>query len=321
VRLFEEARESGEDLGGGEEKDFSIDDTLAETMKGLKMDDEPTQAQALESALAAPVGRAPPKAWKSEMHPHWGKLSAEVQDYLEQRENEVSSGFEKHRQEAEFGRQFSEAINPYLPDIQQWGVQPTQAVQALLNAHRTLKSSDAAQRQAMFEKLARDYGVNFTPVEQEYVDPAVKELLERQTRLESAINSERQAKLDTLRNATDKEVSGFFADKTAHPYAEEVADQIVLLLADPRVTLANAYEQAVYANPSTRAKELARLSKETEEKLRKEKEAEAEEARKKRGTRVRGSTEGSPHREPLGDMDSTLKATLKEIKERERTKV
>lgn len=323
--LREEAREEGEDLGWSDKDlvekkgDFSIDGTLAEVLKGTKLDD--SLPDPLAATLDAPAVRTPPKAWKSEMHEHWGKLDPKVQEYLEQRENEVSSGFEKHRSEAEYGRQFREAINPYLQDIQQWGVQPTQAVQALLNAHRALKSGDAAQRRAMFEKLARDYAVEFTPAEQAYVDPAVKELLDRQTRLESEINSERQAKFDSLRAATDKEVGAFFADKTKHPYAEEVADHIVLLLQDPRLTLADAYEQAVYANPSTRALELARIAKESESKLRAEKEAEATEARKKRGTRVRGSDEGKPTATALGDLDSTLSDTLKEIKERERSKV
>lgn len=316
MRLMEEAKDDGSDLSG-------LDDTLAETMKGLTLDKEDPPADAGGGSEAVgggeirePVGRAVPKAWKPEMHPHWSKLDPAVQEYLEQRENEVSTGFEKHRQAAEFGRQFQETINPFLPDIQQWGVQPTQAVQTLLNAHRALKSADKTQRRQMFEKLARDYGVEFTPQEEAYIDPALQTILSRTEKLENDLRTERQAKYDAIRAETDKETQRFFADTVKHPYANEVADHIVLLLQNPQLTLEDAYDQAVYANPSTRAKELARLSKEAAAKLLADKEAEAEAARKARGTRVRGSNNEKPTAEPLGDMDSTIRSTLKEIRSR-----
>lgn len=68
------------------------------------------------------------------------------------------------------------------------------------------------------------------------------------------------------RAAITKEVNAFAADP-AHPFFDEVSDDIVAFL-KTGASLAEAYEKAVWANPVTRQKEIARRQKEKDSKPR-----------------------------------------------------
>jgi hypothetical protein len=80
--------------------------------------------------------------------------------------------------------------------------------------------------------------------------------------------------------------------------------------------LKDAYERAVYANPVTRQKEIARLQTEADTKLREKSKNEAEAARKAARTNVRSRDTRRTPTEPLGTMDETMKSTLSEIRSR-----
>jgi hypothetical protein len=121
--------------------------------------------------------------------------------------------------------------------------------------------------------------------------------------------------VEALKASTAAEVDAFAKDP-AHPYFDEVADHITLLLRDPKISLKDAYEQAVWANPVTRAKEQARLQKETEEAVRKAAEEEAKKAAAARGTKLRGKDGERASPDFVGSMDETLRETYKEIQGR-----
>lgn len=263
--------------------------------------------------------RAAPKSWAVEHHESWAKLDPKVQEYIELREKQMGEGVESFRGEAEYGRTLKKTIEPFLPDIQAMGATEAQAIQYLMGAHQMLQRGTAEQRGALFLKLARDYGVDVKALAGAAGDapapnPEVVELRQQLQGLTRTLTAQQHQEFEARRATVMKDVQTFFADPK-HPYAAEVADHIVLLLQNPNNTLESAYEQAVWANPATRAKEQARLQEESERALREKAEKEAAEAEKARGTRVRGQQERSAT-EPLGSIDDTMRDTYKKVMSR-----
>lgn len=265
--------------------------------------------------------RQPPKSWKKEMHEHFTKLDPSIQDYIDEREKQALEGLMQYKETAEYGKNLKEVISPYLPLFEAQGVKdPSQAVKYLLNAHYQLSVANPEVRTAMFAKLAKQYKIDLDTMkvlmtnEDPYVDPATKALKERLDKFEGQRTEEQRAQYKALQDKTAAEVKAFSEDP-AHPYFAEVANDIVLLLQDPKMSLKDAYERAIWANPVTRAKEQARLDSVKEEELRKKTAEEAEKARRAKGTDIKGAP-STRSNDPLGSMDETLRGTYREIQSR-----
>lgn len=134
--------------------------------------EEPVE-QPVETAPQAPPPNPyeslRPSSWKKEMWPIWDKVTRgqaltpeEAKKYAEYDNNrfaDYSKGVSVYKTEAESARQLQEAIAPFLPTLQQHGLQPTQWIQNLGRAHHTLALGTPEQKLQTFQKLAADYGV------------------------------------------------------------------------------------------------------------------------------------------------------------------
>jgi hypothetical protein len=101
-----------------------------------------------------------------------------------------------------------------------------------------------------------------------------------------------------------------------HPYFDECHEDIVAYI-NAGHTLEKAYEKAVYANPVTRAKELARLQTESAAALRAKAKKEAEDARNGRSTNVNSKdTRRAPTAPRTGKWEDGMEDILKDIKAR-----
>lgn len=299
-----------------------LENAMGATIEGLVSGSEEAGNEAPPSP---PPPRSAPKAWPAEMHEHYSKLDPKLQDLIDLREKQAADGVGQYKSAAEWAAQMQAVIKPYLPDIEVLGAKPEQAVRALLHANRILQNGTPEQKRAMFSRLARDYGIDIAQLTAGVapdpnaapVDPALKEIVSRLDRVEGGLNAGQQARFEALQAESEKEVEVFAADP-ANVYFEEVGEDIALLLqADKKLSLKDAYEKAVWANPVTRAKETERLQKETVEKARLESLKKAEEAKKARGTTVKGKETGRSPQGDIGSIEDTLKATLKEINARE----
>jgi hypothetical protein len=266
------------------------------------------------------TARSAPKAWAKEMHEYYGKLDPAVQDYIEQREKQMMDGLGQYREFNDFGRQMRDAIAPYQDLIQEAGVDAPRAVQALLNAHRMLSKSSPEQKQQYFAKLAQDYGIDLGQQqgEQAQIDPTVKALMDKVSNLEGTLTRQQQAERDAAYKTVTNEVNEFAADK-AHPYFDEVADDIVTLL-KTGIELKDAYEKAVWANPITRQKEIERINQETDAARAKKAQEDAQKAKAATAANVRNrDTRRTPtetNRATMRNLDDALRETQREINSR-----
>ena len=304
----------------------ATDDIDLKAEKAPKAADTPSeetvQPDQDEQQQAAVEQMAMPQSWKKDMAPVWEKMPAEAQKYYVEREQQMLRGLDTYKADAEYGRGFKDVVTPYMPIIEQQGLQPAQAVQYLLNAHAMLSNPQTAAD--AFVKMAERYGVDLTGMQEQIAQrqaagplpPEVRALQQQVQELSGVLTSQQRERYEQTKQATATEVETF-ASNPANPYFDECADHICQLLkANPQLPLKDAYDQAVWANPVTRAKELARIGKEQETAARKKAQEAAQQARRATSANIRGRDSVRAPTEPAGTMDETLRETLAEIHSR-----
>ena len=280
-------------------------------------------ASADDAAKAAIEGKPAPKTWPKEMHEHWGKTPKEVQDYWEVREKQMLDGLEQYKGDAVYGKAMRDAVTPYMALIQAQGIDAPRAVQTLLNAHYKLSVSPPSQKAQYLDYIAKQYGIDQslrqqTQGGQQSVDPRLAQLQDELHQLKQVIHSGSEQQLNAERTRISQEVNTFASDP-AHPYFDEVADDIIVML-KTGLPLQDAYDRAVWANPGTRAKETARLQTEAKAEADKKAREQAEAAKKAASTNIRNrDTRRTPTEQPKGtmrDLDGAMKEAMREIKAR-----
>ena len=259
----------------------------------------------------------PPKTWRPEAVAKWATLPPEVQQEVLKREADMFRGLEMYKADAQTGKSVQQILAPYMPMLQAAGLNPLQQVEGLMKAHHLLATGTPEQKQALFQRLAQDYGVQLqSDGEAPFVDPSVAALQSEIAALKSQINARSQREEAATRESLQKEIDAFAADP-AHQHFDEVATDIAgLLRSGAAKDLAEAYEKAVWANPVTRAKEQSRLTAEAEAKRVAEEAAKVEAARKATSANVRSRPKAASAAAPLGSIDDTLSAVLSDIRSR-----
>ena len=282
---------------------------------------EAVEAQATEAPAAVetptepqPEPLSPPSSWSKDKHEYWGKMPREAQEYYMTREKQMLDGLEQYKGDAGFGRQLKDAFTPYKAFLNAQGIDEAKAVSYLMNAHYKLSSAPPSERQSYFAQLAKSYGLELPTATQETanVDPNVQALQDKLHQLETNLTQREQAQLNERKAQVAKEVEAFAAE---NPYFDEVADDIIPLL-NAGIPLKDAYEKAVWANPMTRAKELARVQTEAEAKLKEKAKKDAEVAKKATSVNVNPRDTGKAPTAPKGSMEDTMRETLAKIRAR-----
>lgn len=289
-----------EGLGFGEAEPVIEEENLEQDLpEGAELDAPETPDE--PDVPDEPAARAAPKSWAKDQHETWGKLPKEAQDYIEHREKQMLDGLSEYKKYADFGRQLDGAIKPYEPMFQQAGVDVNEGIKYLLHAQYTLQTGSLEQKTQELQRIAKQYGVNLgAPTEEQNIDPNVKALQDKINQIEQGLTVRQQQEMEEIKAQKLAEVNEFASDP-AHPYFEDVADDIVLLV-KAKVPLKEAYEKAVWANPVTRQKELDRINKENVSKLREKARQEAEAAKKATGSNVRTRDTTKSPTEPKGKL-------------------
>lgn len=295
------------------DEDFDIDGAMDDIAAEITQKDEPVVEAELktEATPVQPVTpREPPKSWAKEKHEHWAKLEPDAQDYIALREKQMLDGLEQYKGDSGFGKQMREAVAPFQDIIRQQGVDVTTAVREMLNGHVRLTQGSLEERKAFLAQVAKNYGLDAP--ESSDMPPEIRALNERIEGLQAAMNGRARTEYEQAQAKVQSEVSAFAEQ---NPYFDEVADDIIAYL-NAGLELKPAYEKAVWANPVTRQKEIARLSEESDAQRKEKAKAEAAAAKKATSANVRHrDTAGSPTG-PLGTMEDTMKEALNDIRSR-----
>lgn len=265
-----------------------------------------------------------PKTWRAEAAAEWAKLPPVVQAEIAKREEDMFQGLEGYKQDASWGKALKTVLDPYAAIMQQHNIDPIVQVKGLMNAHYQLATGSAQAKADMLSKLLVDYKIDpalvrigEAPGEAPYVDPTVKALRTELDEVKSSLQQNQADREKALRADLDVKITKFFADPK-NVYVQELGNEIANLIEKGVAKdLDDAYQQAIWLNPVVRAKEVERQRVEAETVRVKDVADKAAAAKAASAANVKARARGGSAAAPLGTMDDTMAATLREIHSRE----
>jgi len=300
------------DLFGKEPEEETTEDVSEETTEAVAEEtEEEVKAEPEETEEVKP--RAAPQSWRKEMHEFWNGVDPAVQDYIEQREQQMHEGLEKDRGDANLGRTMRDVMSPYSEMLKSQNIDESVMVRNLMNAHYRLSTADEAGKKDLINQIAQSYGLSMDG-ETPKIDPALKAVQDKVNSLESHLTAAQQATQQEARERVEKDVEAFASDPE-HEFFDEVSEQIVPLI-NSGYSLEDAYANAIWLNPVTRQKEIDRTAKEAAETAEKAAKQEVDKAKKAKSANVRGRDTVRASTEPKGTIEDTLLETYNEIQSR-----
>jgi len=250
---------------GKSEEASSQDDTAEEPELVAEATDEPVEE----------IKR--PTTWKKEYVDVWEKMKdgkpldkaefAKFAEYANQREAEFKRGVSAYKNEADNARQLTQAIGPFIPELQQQGIHPVAWINNLGRAHMMLTKAPYDQKVQMFHRLAADYGIQLnqdaiqTP-EQAYVDPYQQQLMQQLQATQQQVQQLSQIREQEENARLTQEISRVSSNKVAFPHFDMVREDMAQLLERGLAQdLETAYAKAVRMNDEVYKLEQEKLLK------------------------------------------------------------
>ena len=188
-----------------------------------------------------------PSSWKKDYEQDWETLPDRVREYLNEREGQFAKGVSTYKNQWDQAAPIYEAVQPFMPELQQHGLNPTQWIQNLGNAHRTLALGTPEEKMQMFARLATEYGVPLQALTgQQGYDPQFGMVTQKLSQLENQLSTWQQQQAQQEHAALQKQIDDF---KVNAPHFEAVRDTMGHLLQSGLASdLQTAYDKAIRMN-------------------------------------------------------------------------
>jgi len=271
-----------------------------------------------EEAARARVDR-PPASWKGDARSEWNKLPLPVRQEVLRRERDIDGQLRQYAGLKGFSDEYARMIQPYLPRMQNVGVNPIQAAQRLFEADRILSSSSKVDRAQYLAKIIQDYDIDI-PTLDSVLSGRVTQQNDPQTvirrEIEQALQpvfgfmqqqQQQHRSLEQQQQQKADEMVGNMATDPNFPYyedlREDMADMIDLAAARGlALTLPQAYARAAAAHPEIGPLVVGEMHKQQLQRT-------TQEAQRAKAASV--SVGGAPTGTPPNSVDPTdLRATL-----------
>jgi len=270
-------------LGAGEEEEAPRSDRARDDKGRFAPKVETSDQSPAVKVAEAPKGPiSPPHSWTDEKKALFLSLPPAAQEYILQRETEVTQGLSRQGRELSEVKRRAEQYDSLLGAHQELfdrnRVSPVEGVQQLLMAQQALDDNPAEA----LKIIGQSYGLKVeiaqgddSPYNQTgYLSPVLQKINTLEARL-ARQEEERQAHQARLKEERQAhaigEVQSFAAEVDSNgtplrPYIQEVADDMLFHIAhlkaekpelSNRQVLHEAYERALWANPTTREKALS----------------------------------------------------------------
>lgn len=226
---------------------------------------EETPAAEATSAAVQEIGA--PKTWSKEALQDWASIPARAQQEIQKREEDALRGITMYKQRAEIGDRYEQAVEPFRPILQAENIDPVQMFQSFAANHYILSRGTEAQKLELAANMIAGYQIDFEKLINylgshivEPVDPRVAALEQEVRELRQGFTSRQQQEQAQTQQQIEQEIEAFAADPANVHFPELVDDISKLFETGQATTLKEAYEKAVYLNPTTRQKEIERLT-------------------------------------------------------------
>lgn len=323
---------SSELFGQGSEEDGDEADDLSGEGEPAPVEakEPPASVPEAEAAAAPPQDdntaevqeTGAPKTWTKDALAEWATVPPRVQQEILKREEDYFRGISQYKDKAEVGQRYDAVVEPYRPILASENIDPVQLFQSFAANHYLLTRGTPEQKLQLATSMIMGYGIDFQALAEhigsqglDNLDPEIVALRREIDELKQGQTARQQQEYQQAENSVLAEVQAFAADP-AHPYFNELVDDIHKLMNSGLAPdLQTAYDKAVFANPTTREKEIARLTAgqpplPDPEKTLKDKIARATAADVTTTPTSRNGTV------PVGSMDDTLTQTLASIQNR-----
>jgi hypothetical protein len=271
-----------------------------------------------EEAEEPPAWAKPPSSWKREYHEPWQAVDPKLREYIWQRDEETRTGIEPLRAKAQFADQMQQAMQPYENTIRGLGVEPAQAVQALMQADHVLRTAAPDQKRTYIIQLAQQYGITldgseYYPPAGGPVDPMIYNLQNELNNVRGEIVGYKQQQEEAQNQTLMSEINNF--SQTAEYFEDARPTMIQLLQSGVATTLEDAYEKAIRLNDDLfeQSQQSRQAEAETE---RKSAANRAAKAAKVAAVSVRSSTPGAATATKAQDRRSMLSEQFNSINDR-----
>ena len=213
------------------------------------------QTPEAEPQAEPPVWERPPASWKKDYHEVWQTADPKLKEYAWQREEEMKRGVEPLLSKAQFADQIQQAIEPYQKNLKTLGIEPPQAIKALMDADNVLRHGTPQQKAQMFASLSQQYGVNLQEIgnlQQQPVDPTVSMLQNELYSVKNEVMTWKQQQEAAQNQALLSEIDSF-AQK-AEFFEDARPTMIQLLNSGMAQNLEDAYNKALRLDESLSSK-------------------------------------------------------------------
>jgi hypothetical protein len=225
-----------------------------------------SQESAEEEPIANPVDEEVkrPTTWKKEYRDVWDKMQegkpldkqefAKFAEYANQREAEYKRGVSAYKAEADNARQLTEAIGPFVPELQAQNIHPVAWINNLGRAHMVLSKAPYAEKVQMFHRLAQDYGIQLNQdgismPEQQYVDPYQQQLMQQLQATQQQVQQLSAIREQEENARLNNEINRVSSNKERFPHFDMVREDMAQLLERGLAQdLESAYAKAVRMN-------------------------------------------------------------------------
>ena len=240
-----------------------------------------SQESAEEEPIANPVDEEVkrPTTWKKEYRDVWDKMQegkpldkeefSKFAEYANQSEAEYKRGVSAYKAEADNARQLTEAIGPFVPELQAQNIHPVAWINNLGRAHMVLSKAPYAEKVQMFHRLAQDYGIQLNQdgismPEQQYVDPYQQQLMQQLQATQQQVQQLSQIREQEDNARLQQEINRVSSNKERFPHFDMVREDMAQLLERGLAPdLETAYSKAVRMNDEAYKLETDKLLKTT----------------------------------------------------------
>jgi hypothetical protein len=215
---------------------------------------EDVQSEVVQEVVAKPR----PTSWKKDYEEKWSQLDPSLQEYIHQRESDYAKGVSTYKQNYESVQPIYEAMQPFVPLLQQHNIQPQQWITNLGNAHKVLAMGAPEEKLQAFARLAADYGVPLQALTGQQYDPQQSMVLSEVNTLKQQLAQFQQMNEQREQLTLQQEIDKFRAEA---PHFEEVKETMGMLLQSGVATdLKSAYDKAIRLNDEVWQKQQAEAS-------------------------------------------------------------
>lgn len=270
--------------------------------------------QTKASAPASTPTVAPPAGWTAAEKAEWSKLSPAVQAAVSRREQEIANG---GKQWSEEKRRYESVLAPIAEASGKRGLPVEQGIQLLVAAQNALDRDPISG----IKRIAATYGVDLATLagpaaEGSQQQPDIEALVRRAMQPILAPIQERFAGEEHQRQQSTVNIVTEFATAPGHEHFDAVQNELMAMIPSikavnptwtPEKVLQDAYDRAVYANPTTRTAVLAAKQQADDAQRQTEAKARADKARRA-AVSVTGSPSGSPSIQAKDSLRAEIEA-------------